>query len=204
MSSSEVVKKQNQKTILLLIFAFVAPAMIAWLQFEYKIFSSGTNNYGEFISPPVALKNFELVTQDKKKFELENIKGNWHLVYFGKGQCAEVCRNRLSTMHQTRMAQGKAMSRVRLLYVALDGIEKNISDKLKKDYSRLTVLTGKEEETKGILKQFETGTSGSIREDNMIFMVDPLGNLMMRYKKEIRLIGIIKDLEHLLKISQIG
>ena len=204
MSSTEEIRKKNQRTIILLILAFLAPVMAAYLIYLNMGKVSNTRNNGDLVAPARPLTDFKLNSLDGKAFGMNELQGNWHLIYIGKGPCAEVCRDRLSTMHQTRMAQGSAMSRVRLLYIALDKAEVNESEKLLKDYARLTILSGDETHLDKTLQQFSAGAVNNIREDDLIFLVDPLGNLMMRYKKEIRLIGIIKDLEHLLKYSQIG
>ena len=204
MRSTEEIKKQNQKTIILLILAFLMPVLAAYLIYLNMGEAGKTRNNGELIIPPRPLENFQLNTSAAKQFGFKELQGNWHLVYIGNGQCSTACRDRLSMMHQTRMGQGKAMSRVRLIYIALAGIQKGEAKTLKEEYSRLTVLTGNSEQIKATLNQFKTDDAVNIREDNMIFMIDPLGNLMMRYKQDVRLIGIIKDLEHLLKISQIG
>ena len=203
MSSPEQIKKQNQKTIILLLLAFIVPVLAAYLVYINMGEVSKTRNNGELIVPPRALEKLQLQTTVGKSFGMEELKGNWHLVYLGTGPCAETCQDRLSLMHQTRMAQGSAMSRVRLLYIALDKPPAN-TDKLIHDYTRLTILTGEQEKLAKAIKLFETDALHNIREEHLIFMIDPLGNLMMRYKKDVRLIGIIKDLEHLLKISHIG
>lgn len=204
MPDNESITRQNRKTIVLLLLAFIAPAIIAWMQFKFEIFSSGTKNYGEFITPPIVLEQFNLTSVDGSPFTLKNIKRNWHLVYLGYGACKEKCRDRLSMMHQSRMAQGKGMSRVRLIYISMDEIEKGQAKELTSTYSRLSVLTGSDEQLKKIGSLFGAQAIKDIRTDNLIFMIDPLGNLMMKYKDDVRLIGIIKDLEHLLKVSQVG
>lgn len=204
MSSTEEIKKQNQKTIILLLLAFIAPVLAAYLVYINMGEVGKTRNNGELIMPPRPLNDLHLNTLQGRPFGFEQLKGNWHLVYIGNGPCDKACRDRLSMMHQTRMGQGKAMSRVRLLYIAADKSGTANSDKLRKDYARLTVLTGKKENITKTIQLFETDAATNIRAEHLIFMIDPLGNLMMRYKSDVRLIGIIKDLEHLLKISQIG
>lgn len=204
MPNTQEIKKQNQKTIVLLLLAFIVPVLAAYLVYLNMDDVSRTKNNGELIIPPRPLENVKLKTLDGNSFGYKELQGNWHLIYIGQGPCAESCRDRLSLMHQTRMGQGKAMSRVRLLYVALDGINIIESEKIKQDYAKLTVLTGDKNIAADLIQQFKLDKADNIRGEHMIFMTDPLGNLMMRYKKDVRLIGIIKDLEHLLKVSQIG
>lgn len=204
MNGIEQIRKQNQRTIVLLFLAFIIPVAAAYLVYLNMDHAGKTKNHGELIIPPRPLDSMKLTTLDARPFGGEQLRGNWHLVYISNGACEQLCRDRLSIMHQARVAQGKAMSRVGLLYIAMDKSAAAGLDGLTKDYSHLTVLAGEQLNINEAIKLFQTDNVYNIREDNLIYMVDPLGNLMMRYKKDVRLIGIIKDLEHLLKISQIG
>ena len=204
MLSTKEIQKQNQKTIILLLLAFIVPVLMAYLVYVNMGDVSKTRNNGELVIPPRPLESFSLQNESGQAFGFEQLKGNWNLVYIGNGKCAETCRDRLSIMHQSRIAQGKAMSRVGLIYIALDKNEAANAGSLKKEFARLTVLTGGQDDITKTLKLFETDAAINIKDGNLIFMLDPLGNLMMRYKKDVRLIGIIKDMEHLLKVSQIG
>jgi len=204
MSGIEEIRKQNQRTLIILVLAFILPVAAAWLVYINMDSAGKTRNNGELITPPRPLEAFNVQTVDGKAFGFEQLKGNWHLVYIGSGACEQQCRDSLSKMHQTRLAQGKAMSRVRLLYLALDKKSLTNANELKNKYARLTVVSGERADVDVTAKLFQTDNKFNIREGRLIYMIDPLGNLMMRYKTETRLIGIIKDLEHLLKISQIG
>lgn len=204
MSSFEEIKKQNQRTIIMLLLAFIVPVAAAWLVYLNMDSGGKTRNNGELIAPPRPLESFNVQTMEGKAFGFEQLKGNWHLVYIGSGACEQQCQDTLSKMHQTRLAQGKAMSRVRLIYLALDKKSVSTANELQNKFSRLTVVTGEQTAVNDTANLFQTDNEYNIREGRLIFMIDPLGNLMMRYKTETRLIGIIKDLEHLLKISHIG
>lgn len=204
MNGNDEIKKQNQRTIIMLLVAFILPVAVAWIVYSFMGSSSKTDNNGELITPARPLESFKLQTMDGKVFGFEQLKRNWHLVYIGSGACEQQCLDTLSKMHQTRLAQGKAMSRVRLLYLALDKKSLSNVEQLKSKYSRLTVVSGGQVDVDATAKLFQTDDKHNIRDGKLIYMIDPLGNLMMRYEPETRLIGIIRDLEHLLKISQIG
>ncbi|MGB5671107.1 MAG: hypothetical protein WBM71_11195, partial [Sedimenticolaceae bacterium] len=53
------------------------------------------------------------------------------------------------------------------------------------------------------LLQVFSGT-GFAPKGGQLFLVDPLGNLMMYYNLEVPAKGMMRDLQKLLKISQIG
>lgn len=204
MNVNENLRKKNQRTLILMVLAFIVPVVAAYLVFINMDGSGKTNNYGDLIVPARPLVSFKLQTIEGKAFGLKQLKGNWHLIYIGNGACEQQCQDSLSKMHQTRMAQGKPMSRVRLLYLALDKKALVGMKELQGRYSHLTVITGKKAAISHAVKPFKTDNKHNIQDGGLIFMTDPLGNLMMRYEMDIRLIGMIKDLEHLLKVSQIG
>lgn len=204
MSSSEEIKKQNQRTIILLLLAFLLPVVAAYIVYKNMDQAGKTRNNGSLILPARPLDKLKLTALDNTAFGIEQLKGKWHLIYLGKGPCTQACQDSLSKMHQSRLAQGKAMSRVRLLYIVADLSTVSDAERLTRDYARLNILSGNKTAIEEVIKLFQTPDTATVMESNKIYMVDPLGNLMMQYSADVRLIGVIKDLEHLLKISQIG
>jgi hypothetical protein len=90
------------------------------------------------------------------------------------------------------------MSRVERLYIltepaALDGLRATFAE-----HPGMRVVLAASPEARTALKQF-----GAERVDR-VFVVDPLGNLMMRYGLDAQTKGILKDMKRLLKVSQIG
>lgn len=204
MASPDEIRKTNQRTIIMLLAAFIVPVVAAYVVYINMDSVSKTRNYGELITPARPLVKLNLNTIDNKPYTIEQLKGNWHLVYLGKGACDKLCRDSLLKIHQTRLAQGKAMSRVRLLYIAANKPSQAEAETLLHDYSRLSVVTGNQASINEVIKLFQTQSGVNAMDSQQIYMIDPLGNLMMQYKNDTALIGIIKDLEHLLKISHVG
>lgn len=204
MMSPEEIRTQNRRTIMLLLLAFLLPVISAYLVYKNMDHGIRTRNNGELIIPPRPLDGLKLSAPDHSAFSIEQLKGKWHLIYLGRGPCDQPCRDSLSKMHQARLAQGKAMSRVSLLYIAADEPQPADVDKLNRDYARLSIVSGDKPAIDAATKLFQTPASPAVMEGHQIYMVDPLGNLMMQYSRDVRLIGVIRDLEHLLKISQIG
>jgi len=203
MHGTEEIRKKNQRTIIMLVLAFIMPVVAAYLVYINMDKSGKTRNNGELVIPARPLETFKAQTITGTDFGIEQLKGNWHLLYIGSGACEQACNAALSKIHQTRLAQGKAMSRVHLLYLALDNNALQNAAELQKKYARLTVLSATQPELDAAVQLF-SDEKHNVREGGLIYMIDALGNLMMRYKTDTRLIGMIKDLEHLLKISQIG
>ena len=204
MSSTEEIRKQNQRTIILLVVAFLLPVISAYIVYKNMDHGIQTKNNGVLVVPARPLDRIKLTTADHSAFTIEQLKGKWNLIYIGQGPCKQSCLDSLSKMHQTRLAQGSDMSRVRLLYIAADMPPPTVQEKLGRDYARLSVVSGDKAAIDAAVKLFQTADAPAVMEGHRIYMVDPLGNLMMQYPRDVRLIGVIKDLEHLLKISHIG
>jgi hypothetical protein len=139
--------------------------------------SPGTpSNYGELLKPtPVA--------------GLEPLRGKWVLVMFDAGACDAYCEKKLYYMRQVRRAQGKDMDRVERLWV--------IADRAK---PRAEILPGIEGTRFAVFaaKEFP----GNPVEH--VYLVDPQGNLMMRFPRDPDPSRMIKDLQRLLRYSRAG
>jgi hypothetical protein len=97
-------------------------------------------------------------------------------------------------MRQVRTAQGAERDRVQRLWLITDNVV--AAPELMVDYSGTVVATA----DKGVSEKF----SAHGRIEDYIYLVDPLGNLMLRFPKNPNPSAMIKDIKHLLKTSQIG
>ncbi len=173
------------RTRLFLIAAFFAiPFLTGWLAYALNWTPGATGNHGELLTPrPVTGKAFE------------PLKGKWVFVSLDAAACDRVCETKLYFMRQARKAQGKDAGRVARLWVLLDE-EKPRSDLLRAIEGTSVVEIAEA----GQRAQFPADTSPT----DYIYLVDPLGNLMMRYPRTMDPGGIIKDLTRLLKYSAFG
>ena len=134
------------------------------------------SNYGELLTPtPVA--------------GLEVLRGKWVLVMFDASACDARCEQKLYYMRQVRRAQGKDMSRVERVWVITDGAGPREEILPGIEGTRLAVLSEKEFPGKAV---------------DHIYLVDPLGNLMMRFPRDPDPSRMIKDLQRLLRYSRFG
>jgi hypothetical protein len=96
-------------------------------------------------------------------------------------------------MRQARRAQGKDQDRVERLWV--------VTDAGRPRAELLGAIEGTRiEPAAGIAAMFPT--AGAISDH--IYVIDPLGNLMMRYPRDPDSSRLLKDLQRLLKVSRIG
>lgn len=189
-------------TLSLLLLMFAVPPLLAWylLNFTDAGVSSGTVNHGELVHPARTLPEMDLYDAYA---DLERpFYGKWNMVYFHEGVCEEFCQEKLYRMRQVRLATSKYAHRLQRVIVLNDQDQQQMSDLLKK-YQGLLIMN-KEEMTEALLSQFPISEEGMLENSGRIYIVDPIGNLMMYYDTDSEPKGMIKDLQRLIKLSRIG
>ena len=179
---------------LFLILAVCASPVIASYLTYYVIKPETRTNYGDLIDPrahpaPVSL--------GAGTATLAEYKGKWVMLQVGNADCDENCRKRLHDMRQLRLAQGKDMDRIERVWLITD--EKPLETMLMREYDGTHMLRAKPE----VLRSWLPADSGTTQADH-IYMIDPLGNLMMRFPKDADPNKVKKDIAKLLKASRIG
>lgn len=195
-------RNRSRLTLLLMFGLFSLPVLFAWLSFF--VFEgwrpSGTSNYGELIEPPRSLQFEALANAAGGSLDAAFLQGKWTYVMWAGASCAEDCRQQLYRMRQLRLAQGKNIDRVQRLLLAQD-LDAGTVGELRGEYPGLVIAAGSAPELSSLRQQFQLqeGEAGY-----RLYLVDPMGNLMMRYGPADPPKGIVKDLERLLKISYVG
>jgi hypothetical protein len=129
-------------------------------------------------------------------------RGKWTILYLANGACERPCVEQLYNIRQIRLAQGKNIDRLRRLMLwNVNGVSEAQRKELQEHFPGQVIVPAGDE--KALLQAFVLDEQDPLTADR-IYLVDPLGNLMMKYEpgKEPR--GMIKDLEKLLKYSGLG
>jgi hypothetical protein len=186
---------------------FIGPVILAWLIYGGRIEwqpESGTQ-HGELIEPVVMLPDFapdptpDDTGNNEPATSEARLRDKWSLIVFDDGACADVCMKTLHETRQVREALGRDRDRIQRLLI-ISG-KRPDAGFLETEHPRLIVLdtagpTGEAlADAARIEKNEVAGT---------VFLVDPLGNLIMRFPAGTGMKGIHKDLKKLLKISRIG
>lgn len=191
----------SRKQIWILIGAFVAPLALAFLlYYGMGVRPSGTTNKGDLIQPAVPLPEVELPGATDQKLAADALRGKWSMVFIGDGACDPRCREALTLMRQTRLALGDKMERVQRVFL----ITGNCCDQAYLDAEHSGLLLGRIDNSAGqtLLETFpDTAQAATL---GRIYLVDPLGNLMMKYEADAPQKGLLEDLKKLLKLSHIG
>jgi hypothetical protein len=172
----------SPKAKIALVFAVcAAPLVLGTLAYVYGWGTGGAGNYGELIAPrPLAGAPFEA------------LRGRWVLVTVDAAACGAACEKKLYFVRQVRRAQGGEAERIERLWL--------VTDRGAPRPELVRAIEG----ARIVASDADTVRAFPGNPAEHIYLVDPLGNLMMRYPQEPDPSKMIKDLQRLLKYSRIG
>jgi hypothetical protein len=168
--------------LLLIAAVCVAPVLASWALYLSGWTPRDPGNYGELIAP-----------RPLSGPALDPLRGKWVLVAFDAAACDAFCEKKLYYMRQVRKAQGKEFERVERLWIVTDGAA-----------PRAELQAAIEGTRRVPLRSFAAAGEFPGNPTRHIYLIDPLGNLMMRFPPDPDPSGMIKDLQRLLKSSRIG
>ena len=190
-------RRRGRRMFLLLAALFLLPVVLAFALYYGNVWRpSGSSSKGELITPARPLITAGLRLPDGTIAAADALLGKWSIVYVGDGSCNEACRAALVFARQTRLALNNEMTRVQIVLLASahccqPEIERHVPGILMYDAST--------NDAAPLLAQFPEE-----RRAWSLFIVDPLGNLMMRHDAAQTSKDLLTDLKKLLKLSHIG
>ena len=190
---SDAAPRKKLTTLWLLVALTVAPVAASYLLY-YFWQPEGRVNYGRLIEPR-ELPDPSLELADGKPFRLSQLRGKWLLATWDSAGCDANCDKKLLYMRQLRLTQGKNSDRIERVWLVSD--DSPLSAEMIAQYEGTWIVKAR---GTGLIDLFPP--QGSAR--NHIYLIDPLGNLMLRFPRDPDPRLMIKDLARLLKASQIG
>ena len=163
----------------------------------YVIRPEGRRNFGELINPQRPIPSISTTDLQGKAGELAALKKQWLLVSIGTSSCDTACQQRLYFQRQLKEALGREKARLDRVWLISDAGA--VDERLRPALAGLTALRVPADQ----LAQWLLPATGQRVEDHL-FVVDPLGNLMMRFPANMDAAGAAKakrDLDRLLRAS---
>jgi peroxiredoxin len=168
--------------------------MIASYFTYYVIKPEKRTNYGTLIDQRAhPMPGDGGTTLDGKPAALEQFKGKWVMLMAAPGACGDACRKQLFAMRQLRTMQGKEMDRIERVWLITD--DEPLDTMLIREYDGTHMLRADADRANWL--PADPGTQPA----DHIYMIDPLGHLMMRFPKDPDPRKVYKDIYKLLKAS---
>jgi len=179
--------------LLAIVALVVLPIFSAWVLYYHGsgLVTLKQTNRGKLIVPPIAFSRFTGV-------ETVEHNGHWTLLLLGRNQCDQSCQRMLYYCRQVHIALGKDADRVQRVYVSSEGsLNPQFESLLASDYPLLSILY---EDKDSITDIFGVDWQTT----NRVYLVDPMGNIMMEFTADQLGKPMLQDLKRLLKISKLS
>ncbi|MBI3529819.1 MAG: hypothetical protein HY067_17855 [Betaproteobacteria bacterium] len=177
--------------MLLLLGAVSLAPFVGSLLFYYFWKPQTFTNYGELIAV-APLTGVTIPARDNKPFRFDDLRGNWIFLMADSGNCDDYCQSKLYVMRQIRLTQGKDQERIERVWLIPDG--ERPPPAIEAEYQGTRTILPATDDFRARLP-----ASGSPRDH--IYVIDPFGNLMMRFPRNVDPQRMKKDVNKLMKIS---
>lgn len=189
---------QGRWMLILLVVFFSVPMVAVLMMYQYN-WHPQSRSHGDLVTPPRALQiPGKLMTVQGVYVEPELLKDKWSMVYVAR-QCAQACEERLYILRQLHASLAKDIRRAQRILIASSGNLQALHEK----YPDIVILNQPESEVAALRAQFDL-QDASAGNDNRIYLIDPLGNLMMSFSDDVPAADIRKDLTRLMAYSWAG
>lgn len=182
-------RKRGRLALAGLAAVFLGPLVVAivWYVVGGGPAGGGVNN-GAFIEPPVTL--------DAREHFDTGLRGRWTLLVKAGDACGKACADALEIVRQVRLATGREIDRIERALLLPAGVTPG--DGIVDADPGLVVLRADRGPGAPVAAALD-----ALPPDH-IYIVDPVGNAILRYPLLTERKPLLADLKKLLKLSRIG
>lgn len=191
-------QRRGRKVFLLMLTFFVVPIIVVILMYQLNWKPNGVS-LGELVKPPRLLDSSKALKDNEGVvLKPEFWKEKWSVVYIAD-QCEKTCMDKLRDMRQLHVSLYKDITRTQRVFIT------NAQDvsEIKNKYPDLIVINQPLADVSKLTQQFQLNGE-NITVGNRLYLVDPLGHLMMSYQPTVPLADVRKDITRLLRYSWAG
>jgi len=184
----------------------LAPIIAALFAYFYygNYRTQNTRNYGQLIEPQKNTPDIKVIdesfAQGHQAIQIQNLtqlKGKWVLLYANSTECDEQCVRHLFVLRQVRLSQGKEGNRIVPVWLKnatpfAHKYGKDVAKSYQDIHGGVRFLQTSQLDNTGVFQQ------------NSLYLIDPLGHVMMQYPSIEEPLKIIRDITQLLKWSRVG
>jgi hypothetical protein len=180
-----------------IMLACAAPVIASYLAF-YVVRPEGRKNYGELIQPARALPEVKAQLLDGTAVPLPALQGQWLLVSVASGACDESCQKNIYWTRQLREVMGRDKDRIERVWLVMDDapVDSKLAPQVHAPLNDAQALRV----SRSVLEQWLPAATGQKIEDHL-YVVDPYGNLMLRWPAYMDAAKAKRDVHNLLRAS---
>lgn len=197
------VRRGRRQLLALAALFFVPLALAFWMYYAPAAWRPGGDvSKGDLIDPARPLPELAVPTMDGSRTDPDFLRGRWSMVYVGDGLCDDRCRKALYLTRQSRLALNKDMDRVQRVFL----VTGRCCDRefLATEHPDLVVVRIEDAASAPLLAPFPAYDGVPVAAAGRIYLVDPLGNLLMSYSPAAPDKALLTDVRKLLRLSHIG
>jgi hypothetical protein len=196
-TDAPVRKLSGRWKMIALMLVCAAPVIASYFTY-YVVRPDGRKNYGDLIQPARALPEVKAHLLDGTAVPLPALQGQWLLVSVAGGACDEACQKRIYWTRQLREVMGRDKDRIERVWLVMDdaAVDAKLAPQVHAPLNDAQALRV----SKAALEQWLSAAQGQKIEDH-IYIVDPYGNLMLRWPANIDANKAKRDIHNLLRAS---
>jgi hypothetical protein len=189
--------------VLLVCLAPLVFALLAYYMPSLGLRPAGENNYGALVQPQRPVPEaaaLDLHTLDGKPFDLRSLHGKWVLLSADSGACPESCVKKLFVLRNSHASQGKEVNRLTRVWFITD--DKPVPEQILTAYKGTIMVRADASRLAAYLAPKATDPAATLADP--MWIIDPLGNLMMQFPAKADPLKVRNDIKKLLANSRIG
>jgi cytochrome oxidase Cu insertion factor (SCO1/SenC/PrrC family) len=196
-------KNRGRFFLILLMLVFIGPIIASYGLYYFRNYVPEILSNGTLILPPLDLNKLPLYDTQNQKITLKKFGGDWVMLYVEPEKCNKLCIDTLYKMRQIRIRLGKDMDRVKRVILTYQGFRDNaLNEYLKSLYKGTLHIQTPGSDLNNFLAKLPPHDRAI--KTGHLYLVDPLGNVMMSYELSQKPKDIYSDMKRLLKASRIG
>ena len=188
--------RSGRLKMLFVLAVCVAPVLASYFSF-YVLRPAARSNYGSLIEPTRSMPALPLRTLDGRPVEAASLHGQWLLLVLGSGACEAACEQRLFAQRQLREMLGRERDRLDKIWLLTDDA----------DVSPALLAALQAEPPVQVLRVPRAALAAWLQPEvghaleEHLYLVDPLGEWMLRAPAGAEPGRVKRDLERLLRAS---
>ncbi|AIG04009.1 Uncharacterised protein [Pseudomonas fluorescens] len=179
-------RRKGRWQLILILLMVIGPMVLATLMYKLQFWvPDDRSDHGEMIGNG----------QTRADIGVQADEDRWQLLVTAPAACAADCQQLVYLARQLQIGLGRDASRASHALASAQPVSAEYEAKLKAEYPQLQRLP----------LDLPTFRQNAVAPgDAQLWIVDPHGNLVLRYDARVKGKDLLNDLRHLLKLSNIG